>query len=183
MRDKEEPEFPPLSYLNFDFLKSPTARVVRILSEYLEPALLFERDGGRFMSITDPGAGAWLAGAHCDRGAAFGDLDADGDVDVVVSELNGPLRLLRNDANAPGWLIVELAPPALGSRIELHAGGARQTRWIYSGGSFVSASAQHAHFGVPRGHAKVDLVVAWPDGATRRIDGVAVDQRLIVRRE
>jgi len=125
-------------------------------------------------------AGPWLAAAHCDRGAAFGDLDADG---VVVSELNGPLRVLRNEANRPGWLIVELSPTALGSRIDLQAGEARQTRWIYSGGSFVFASAQYAHFGLPPGHSTVDVLVTWPDGSTQRIDGVTADQHLIVRRE
>jgi hypothetical protein len=101
---------------------------------------------------------------------------------VIVSELNGPLRVLANETNAPGWLIVELEPTALGSRVELFAGGRRQTRWIYSGGSFVSASAQVAHFGVPD-HDTVDLVVTWPDGTSQRHEGVAVDQHLVLRRE
>ncbi len=161
----------------------PNATLERMDAEHAEPPLLFERDGGRFLHVTDPRAGRWLTEAHCDRGAAFGDLDADGDIDVVVSELNAPLRVLRNDANAPGWLIVELEPTALGSRIELWAGEARQTRWIYSGGSFVSASAPYAHFGLPPGHSAVDLVVTWPDGVRQRIDGVAADQHLVVRRD
>ncbi len=161
----------------------PNATLESMDSEHAEPALLFERDGGRFVHVTDPAAGRWLMESHCDRGAAFGDLDADGDIDVVVSELNAPLRVLRNEANAPGWLIVELEPAALGSRIELRAGGRLQTRWIYSGGSFVSASARYAHFGLPRGQSKADVLVTWPDGKRQRIDGVRVDQHLVVRRE
>jgi hypothetical protein len=158
----------------------PDATIERMDAEYEEPPLLYERDGARFVHVARPSP--CLAEEHCDRGAAFGDLDADGDVDVVVSELNGPLRVLRNDANAPGWLIVELSPTALGSKVELHAGGTRQTRWIYSGGSFVSASAQVAHFGLSRGTRAVDLVVTWPDGERQPLQGVSVDRRVVVRR-
>jgi hypothetical protein len=159
----------------------PNANIERMDAEYREPPLLFERDGPRFVHVEHPSP--CLAEKHCDRGAAFGDLDSDGDVDVVVSELNGPLRVLRNDANAPGWLIVELAPTVLGSRIELTAGGTRQTRWIYSGGSFVSASAQVAHFGFPLGARSGDVLVTYPDGTQRKIEGVTAGQRLVVRRE
>jgi len=159
----------------------PNATLERMDAEYDEPPLLYERDGARFVHVARPSP--CLAEAHCDRGAAFGDLDRDGDIDVVVSELNGPLRVLRNEANSSGWLIVELSPTALGSRIELFAGGVRQRRWIYSGGSFVSASAQVAHFGLPRGTTAVDLAVTWPDGKRQHLEGVAVDQRIVVRRE
>ncbi|MEZ6015568.1 MAG: CRTAC1 family protein [Planctomycetota bacterium] len=160
----------------------PNATCVVMDAEYAEPALLFAREGARFRRVTADESGPWLAAAHCDRGAGFGDLDGDGDVDVVVVELNGPVRVLRNDSDAERWLSVALEPTALGSRVELTVDGARQTRWIHSGGSFASASAQVAYFGLPEGHGPLEVSVTWPDGARQALEGVAPAQHLTVRR-
>jgi len=159
----------------------PNATLAAMDAGYAEPALLFARAGERFVHVAEPPAA--LAEPHVDRGAAFGDLDRDGDLDALVLELNGPLRLLRNDT-APGhWLVVAPEPRSPGTRIELTAEDHRQTRWITSGAGFVSQSAQEAHFGLPRGTTRADLVIRWPDGSSRRLIGVAIGQRLIVTRE
>lgn len=168
----------------------PSASVRTMDSTYLQPPMLYKRDGSRFVRIADYSAGEWLHDPHCDRGAAFGDLDNDGDIDIVVVELQGRIRVLRNDAisntDSPlsqGWLIVQLDPPSLGSRIEMRTSDTLQTRWIYSGGSFASASAQYSHFGVPLGIKQVDIHIVWPDGKQEIINDVSTGQHLIVKRK
>jgi len=144
-------------------------------SEYLQPPLLFERDGGRFERVTSQQTGAWLDQAYCDRSAVFGDLDWDGDVDIIVGELNGPVRVLRNDRDDADWITVALHDTraasknrrGLGSVIELTQGERTQRRWIFSGGSFQSSSAPAAHFGLGAEGAKEEPMrvrVIWPDG-------------------
>jgi hypothetical protein len=145
--------------------------------------------GARFERVLHERAGAWLGEAHVDRSAAFGDLDADGDVDVVVGERNGPLRLLANDGARGPYLIVELVDRrprvgnrhGYGSRITLRQGAARQTRWVFSGGSFQSASAPYAHFGLASPD-EVALEIAWSDGHVQRLPRVKPGQHLKVER-
>jgi hypothetical protein len=161
----------------------PNATCEVMDAEYAEPPLLHVREGDKFRLAHAADAGDWLAAAHCDRGAAFGDLDADGDVDIVVLEFNGPIRVLRNESRGADWLIVETEPTVLGTRIELSAGDTCQTRWIYSGGSFASASAQVAHFGLPKPHGELALTVIWPDGTREQHTAVAPNQRLVLKRE
>ncbi len=155
--------------------------------------LFFARDGERFRRVSAQESGPWLDEAHCDRGAAFGDLDGDGDVDVVVTELNGPVRVLRCDAlpsrAAGGWLTVALADAqagnrtGLGSRIVLRGGVAPQVRWIFGGGSYQASSEQVAHFGLGAASGPFELEITWPDGDTQKVVGVAGGRRVVVERE
>ena len=154
-----------------------------------EPTL-FENVGGRFEPVPPAQGGAWLAEEHCDRSAAFGDLDGDGDVDVVVGELGGPLRLLRNDAAAGGWLRVQLRdareasgnPRGIGAHVVLEDAAGTQHRWIASGTSYQSASALEAHFGLGEAPGAVRVRVRWPDGFEQTVEDVAFDPGLTVER-
>lgn len=157
----------------------PETAVRALGSSTRQTPLLFERDGGRFRRVEPAGGAAWLSEPHNDRSAVFGDLDGDLDVDVVVGERNGPVRLLRNDAAAAPGVVVRLRdaragahnPRGLGSKVTLTAaGGERQVRWIASGGSYLSSSAPEAHFGLGSLKGPFALTVRWPDGVEQAIE-------------
>ncbi|MFT7485875.1 MAG: hypothetical protein ACI9F9_001727 [Candidatus Paceibacteria bacterium] len=159
----------------------PSATCELMDAEFNEPPLLYTREDKRFRLLTADQAGPWLSEAHRDRGAAFGDLDDDGDVDMIVLELNGPLRILRNDSQGANWLVIRLEGGGIGSRVELFGEGTTQTRWIYSGASFASASEQAAHFGLGSSTALVKVHVTWPDGKVTRLNDVELNQHLLVK--
>lgn len=186
----------------------PQATMASMDSDYRQNPLLFERAGKRFNRITPEAGGAWLGEKHLDRNAVFADLDNDGDIDIIIGERNGPIRIMRNDIissspqtpmqNPPGdWLIVELKDDrqstknhrGLGSRIELIAhtpqGDARQTRWLFTGGGFQSSGAPYVHFGLPATTppSTVDLNIVWPDGLQQPLKNVALRQHVLVRRQ
>jgi hypothetical protein len=163
----------------------PQATMASMDSPYLQLPLLFERVGGRFAHVTDAEVGVFLAEPRRGRAALLADLDRDGDLDVVTGELNGPIRIHRNDGAAGPWLIVELQDPGsgnrrgLGARIEVEAAGSVQRRWLVTGG-FQSSGAPQAHFGLPPSTETVDVTVTWPSGGVQEIRGVAVNQYVTV---
>jgi hypothetical protein len=168
----------------------PAATPETMDSTYRQTPLLFERAGPRFERVLPERAGEWLAQQHVDRSAAFGDLDFDGDIDIVVGELNGPVRVLENDGARGHYLIVELADhrPGIGNRhgfgskIVLRSGGGEQLRFLFSGGSFQAACAPYAHFGLPAA-GEGELEITWSDGTVQKLEHVAVDRRLVVERK
>jgi hypothetical protein len=142
---------------------------------------LFRRgEDGRF--ALEPARGA-LALLDNGRGAAFGDLDEDGDADVVVSNNDGPVRLLVNRARRAGhWLGVALASSApntqgLGARVSIiRAGRPHATRRVQTDGSYLSASDPRVIFGLARDAAIDQVVVDWPSGRRESWSGLATDR-------
>lgn len=166
----------------------PNATRETMDATYAEEPLLFERRDARFERVDARTGGAWLAETHVDRSTVFGDLDQDGDVDMVVCAVNEHLRVLRNDAHG-AWLQVELVDEragignrhAFGAKVVVTTGAAVQTRWNFSGGSFQAASAPLVHLGLPAASTST-LDVTWPDGTRQRVEGVPANQRCFVRR-
>lgn len=166
-------------------------------SEYEQRPLLHERRGKRFETLTS--AGNWRLEPHRDRTAVFADLDRDGDVDVVIGELNGPLRVIRNDAVTEGvdhWLTVIAADrrAKIGNRHGVGGvlvvrskdpdGSERvQRRWIWGGGPFNSTSANELSLGFPRGTTSASVEFTWPDGVKVEQADVKLGQRLVLERK
>jgi enediyne biosynthesis protein E4 len=150
------------------------------------PRVVFRNlGGGKFEELIE-GAGPGVAAAHCSRGCAFGDFDNDGDIDVLVVNLNEPPSLLRNDVSGTHhWLKVKLVGvksnrSAIGARVTAHYGGRQQAQEVLSQASFYSANDLRLHFGLGTA-ARADLEIRWPNGNRERIAGVAADQIITVR--
>lgn len=155
---------------------------------YAQKNQLFRNLGGlRFEDVGDQ-AGPALALVETSRGAAFGDLDNDGDVDIVVSNANGPVRLLRNEiGNRQHWLGVRLQGVAAnrdgaGARVAvLRRGKAPVWRRAGTDGSYLSASDGRVHFGLGEDAALEGVGVQWPGGQRERWAVSGVDQWLTLR--
>jgi hypothetical protein len=120
---------------------------------------------------------------HVARGAAFGDLDNDGNPDVVISHINEPVVVLRNLGATGGrhWLGVELDgkdhADVVGARVVLEGAGHRQTRFAVGGGSYASASDRRHVFGLGNADGRdLKLTVVWPSGKQQEYKIPAVDR-------
>jgi hypothetical protein len=148
---------------------------------------LLLNQGGKFEDVTEE-AGSGLAVAASSRGSAAGDLDNDGDADVVVSNQDEKPTYLENRTESPGrFLVVELIDTvgtrqALGARLEVHASGRRQRRQVAAGGSYASSNDVRLHVGLGADPATATLVVTWLDGTHETHSDLPVDRWYKIRR-
>jgi len=154
---------------------------------YAQRNQLLENDGtGQFVDVTDF-AGPGMAEIRSSRGLAAGDYDNDGDLDLLVTHLDEPPSLLRNDSVGGAWLEVALeAPPGggpvIGAEVTLYIGEDRMIRDRASSGSFLSAHDPRLHFGLGNATRIDRLEVRWPDGSRSELTDLAVDQLVTVRK-
>ncbi len=154
---------------------------------YKQPRLLYRNLGnGRFEDISAK-AGPAITAANLGRGCAFGDLDNDGDVDIVINNLDGPPSLLRNDVgNQNNWLKVKCVGTrsnrsAIGARVKVVAGDLSQIDEVMSGSSYYSQNDLRLHFGLGTA-AKIDSVeVAWPSGGKESFENIEPNQLIVVK--
>ncbi|HKB14037.1 MAG TPA: CRTAC1 family protein [Vicinamibacterales bacterium] len=150
---------------------------------------LFHNTGAGRFEETSAVAGPAFARAEISRGAAFGDIDNDGDVDVVVTNNNGPVRLLLNQlGSANHWLQIRLEQQpsnrfGIGSWIRVErAGRPTVSRRVRTDGSYLSASDVRAHFGLGSSPDISAVIVQWPDGGLERWTNVKGDRLVVLRR-
>jgi enediyne biosynthesis protein E4 len=153
---------------------------------YQESLLLLRNAQGSFEDVSAR-SGAPFRTLQAARGAAFGDLDNDGQIDIAVTCLDGKPMLLHNQGSANHWLTVNTVGTVsnrdgIGARLHLVSGsGVNQYATVTTGGSYFSASDKRAHFGLGRDRAVRSLEIAWPSGAVQVLRDVGVDRILTVR--
>jgi len=153
---------------------------------YRTPRLVFRNLGdGRFEELIEE-AGTGVSDPHSSRGCAFGDFDNDGDMDILVMNMNEPPSLLRNDVSSGGhWIKVLLVGvqsnrSAIGARVTARYGTRRQAQEVTAQSSFYSASERRLHFGLGN-ESSADLTVRWTTGKSEIFPKVAANQLVVIR--
>ena len=152
---------------------------------YRVPRILFRNLGnGRFEELTSQ-AGPAIDEKHCSRGCAFGDFDNDGDLDVLIMNVNEPPSLLRNDVTGSShWIKVKLTGTksnrsAIGALVTVTYDGKTQSQTLLAQSSYLSVNDRRLHFGLgPATAAAVEI--RWPSGGRETLTRVPVDRLLHV---
>jgi hypothetical protein len=162
--------------------------IERSLDQYPHrgPRILFRnRNGRQFEDVTQAG-GSGITAPHSSRGAAFGDVDNDGDEDAVIMNMNERPSLLRNDyRGGHAWIQFVLEGrdsnrSAIGATIVITAGGRRQARAVLSQSSYYSHDDLRQHFGLGDASRVDEVVVYWPSGKVQRLTNVDARQRVTI---
>jgi hypothetical protein len=154
---------------------------------YKQAKLLYRNlANGRFEDVSAM-SGAALSTENLGRGCAFGDFDNDGDVDVVINNLDGPPSLLRNDAgNKNNWIMIKCMGTrsnrsAIGTRVKVAAGGRSQIDEVMSGSGYYSQNDFRLHFGLGKATKADTVEIAWPSGLKESFRNLAANQLFIVQ--
>ncbi len=153
---------------------------------YLEPLLLMRNDGRKFVDVSKASGDAFSI-PHASRGAAFGDLDNDGFIDVAVNVLNGRALILHNEGgNGNHWLSVSTTGTVsnrdgIGAKVRLVSASGEQYGYVSTAGSYQSASDKRVHFGLGRDSSVQLVEITWPSGKVQTLRDVPADQFLAVK--
>src|SRR5215469_2833664 len=153
---------------------------------YKTPRVLFRNLGDGTFEELQFQAGDGVSAAHSSRGCAFGDFDNDGDIDILIVNMNEPPSLLRNDLQAgQNWLKVKLEGvksnrSAIGARVIARYGNKVQAQALISQSSYYSCNDPRLHFGLgPSAEASLDI--HWPSGLREQYERVSANQLVTIR--
>jgi enediyne biosynthesis protein E4 len=152
--------------------------------QYQELPLLFHNAGhGKFEPVNA------FSRPMVARGAAYGDFDRDGDLDVLFTNNNGPAYLYRNDGgNRNHWLQLKLVGTksnrsAIGAVARVTSAGGTQWQTVHSGSSYCSASDLALTFGLGKDATATTIEIEWPSGTKQKLSNVAANQHLVVKEQ
>ena len=157
--------------------------------EYTEEDVLMRNDGtGRFVDVANQ-SGPYFRQKYVGRGATYGDYDNDGDLDLVIVNLNDSTRLLRNDGgNRQGWLALKLLTAdgkreAIGARVTVTTGSLAQIRDLIPVTGYLSQADSRLHFGLGSARRADAVEIRWPDGAVTRLADVEANRIVTIRQD
>jgi len=156
-----------------------------VIGTFRQRNLLLENSGGVFRDVTAR-AGPGFEVVESSRGLAAGDYDNDGDVDLLITNLDAPPTLLRNDTVGGAWLTVVCVsrrggPGPIGTVVSVTSAGRTMVRDIAAGDSFMSSHEPRAHFGLGEASRAEEVDVRWPDGTHTVRRDVPARQFLVIR--
>lgn len=158
--------------------------------KYLLPPLMLRNAGKRFVDVSNK-LGSAFTSTYPARGAAFGDIDNDGDVEIVMATLDQKPVIMRNDSGANKtsggrWLILNLAGTksnrdAIGAQVKLtSASGRTQYQFVSTASSYQSASDKRVHFGLGADETVKQIEIRWPSGIMQQLSEIKGNQILKV---
>jgi hypothetical protein len=156
----------------------------RLIGE--ENLLLVNKNGKRFENLSHL-LGDDFQEEFVSRGSAVGDIDNDGDMDILILNLNDhPSLLLNEGGNKKNWLMFNLQGTvsnrdAIGSRVRLTSGGISQMRWCISNSGYLSQSDYRLHFGLGNNSKAEEVEILWPSGITQTLRDVQANQIVFVK--
>lgn len=155
---------------------------------YRDRAILYRNAGGKFIDISES-AGPGILEKHSARGAAFGDYDNDGLIEVLVNNQNETPTLLKQSSRGAGnWVLLKLEGvksnrSAIGTRVRLTAGALTQTGEVRSGGSYLSQSDLRLHFGLGAARRIERVEIDWPSGVRQVVRDLEVNRVIAIREQ
>jgi len=162
--------FPEIEKLNIDI-------------HYKDRAILYHNLGDSKFADVSKQSGPAFAELHSSRGAAFGDIDNDGSIEVAVNNQNEAPSLLKSSGNSGHWVLLQLQGvranrSAIGARVTLTTGTHIQYSEVRSGGSYLSQNDLRLHFGLGTASTVDSIEIRWPSGRHQTLKAQPVDRIL-----